>query len=136
MKNVLQILMLTILIFAMTGLSASRAEIPDPADVLEMGIYFASDSTSDDWSDGIVVYNVVDPDTIAAMLYGIEPVLRDCSDMGAKDDAYIYVKFTDMSRTVYRIFGDWSHFSADHRRDDCHWVTPGVRALYIRHSQP
>jgi hypothetical protein len=125
-----------IILFGLVG-TGVVAQIPDPDDVAAMAVYHAADSTSDEWPDHLVNYNITDQDTIDAMFAGIESdTLRDCSDLEAKAQAYVYVKLDGGSRIVYHIYFLWSHISKYNRRDRCYWIEEPSRLMFQRHAQP
>ncbi|MCK4235947.1 MAG: hypothetical protein KAX38_02435 [Candidatus Krumholzibacteria bacterium] len=118
------------------GFSTSSAQVPDPADVMEMAIYRASVNTSYEWPEGMVNFDITDPDTINALLTGIESdTLRNCKLIKADNDAYIYIKFQDGTVSVYHLFFLWSHFAAMQDREHCYYVYSENRERYRRYAQ-
>lgn len=113
-----------------------QAEVPSPDTIQAMAIYEATVDTHDDWPDNLVNYDVTDPILIAEMFSGIEAdTLRDCSDLEADNNAYLYVKFDNGTRQVYHLFFRWSHFSAKGDRGNCFYVAAFSRYLFEQYAQ-
>ena len=125
------------IVLCLTMVSAvGYAQVPDPNDILEMAIYFADTSSTDDLPDSLVNYDITDSGLIASMFGGIEAdTLRDCSDLEADTDAFVYVRFNDLTRKVYHLILEWSHFHEKGDEGNCHWVNPVSRSLFEANAQ-
>jgi len=83
-----------------------------------------------------IVFNVTDPSLISNLISSIEfSVERDCSALGAKTNAYVYIKFKDGSIEVYDLFGLWSHISKVGLQGSCYFVSESGQTLFENNAQ-
>jgi hypothetical protein len=106
------------------------------ANVAALAVYVAQDN-SNDKPDSMVIYNITLPSLIDAILSGIEfDVQRDCSDLDAKNNSFLYVKLKDGSRKVYDLFLLNSHAAIRGRRDFCFAISAEAQVQIVANAQP
>ena len=100
-----------------------------------MAVYDAKLLANANKPDNTVNYNIVGG-SISTIIGGIDAdVVRDCSDMQTINTAYLYVKYMDGTRDVYRIFLKWSHIALD-SRETCYKINTSSQALIEAAMQP
>ena len=122
---------LTVMLIATAAIAAG----PNPTQVGALAFYSALTGT-DDLPDNQVNYNVIDPILISQILGGVEwSVPRDCDDMEANDDTYMYLQYLDGTRKVYHIFLGNSHISLKDNRSTCFYVDPATQGMIEANAQ-
>lgn len=101
------------LLLAVTAVSwPAHAFELNPANVQRLAVYAASATSPRILAPNAIVFDVTQPATIASLLSSIDfATPRDCSDLGALDDAVLYVQFNDSSIEVYQLFGAYEYIA-------------------------
>ena len=108
----------------------------DPKNVQEIAIYGQASGFGEGLKPNQLIFNVTDSSTVSSMIASIEfSEERNCSTLGARTNAYVYIKFNDNSIEVYDLFGMYSHLSKVGLRGSCHYVSEQGQSLFENNAQ-
>lgn len=108
----------------------------DPQNIQAIAIYGKVSGFGKGLQPNQIAFKVADPSVIGSMISSIEfSVERDCSTLGARTNAYIYIKFSDNSVEVYDLFNMWSHISKMGLRGSCYFVSEEGQTLFQTNAQ-
>jgi len=117
------------------GFPARALEIV-PQNVNRLAVYGVGSDFGRSLAPNQLVFNVTGAFEIATTFSSIEfSVRRDCSDFGARTNAWVYVEFQDGSVEVYELFGMWTHFSRVGQRGSCYYVGLPGQELFLDAEQ-
>ena len=103
----------------------------NPANVPRLAIYAATATSPRILAPNAIVFDVTQPATIASLLSSIDfATPRDCSDVGALDDAILYVQFNDASIEVYQLFGAYEYIAKVGFSRGCWSIDEAGRSLF------
>jgi hypothetical protein len=115
----------------LAGAMPARAFELSPANVQRLAIYAASSTRPRILEPNAIVFDVTQPATIASLLSAIDfATPRDCSDLGALEDAILYVQFNDGSIEVYQLLGAYEHIAKVGFSRGCYAIDETGRALF------
>ena len=124
-----------LLVCLCVGIPAHALEIV-PQNVKRLAVYGVASDFGQDLPPNQLVFNVTRVSEIAAMISSIDfGVQRDCSDLGARTNARVYVEFQDRSVEVYELYGMRSHFGKVGLRGSCYYVSPAGQLLFSETEQ-
>ena len=108
----------------------------ESSNVQGIAIYGQSSNFGEGLKPNQLIFNVTNSSTISSMISSIEfSEERDCSTLGARTNAYVYIKFNDNSIEVYDLFGMYSHLSKVGLRGSCHYVSEQGQSLFENNAQ-
>jgi hypothetical protein len=107
-----------------------------PTNVQAIAVYGESSNFGIGLTPAQLQYNITTPADISTLLSPIEfSTVRDCSAMGSRTNAYVYIKYKDGATETYDLFGTWSHISKAGLRGICLFVSQAGQVLFENYAQ-